>query len=230
MRLLGIAGLALTLSAALLSGCATPTKLAFAKDPNTPPKADDRIFLMTATLRNSYHTSHQMKLLVVNVEKANAKTSAERLNFTIDDSAKSESDSAILGNSYFLALKLEPGGYVIRGLTARSITFPTNTLFFAPLHADLQVTGPGVFYLGHIDATVRERQNNEFKAGPTIPLIDQAAGGASGGTFDIEISDNWETDKTRFLAKFPALKAVTVTKTVLPPFDRAKAQEWWENN
>jgi hypothetical protein len=230
MRVFGIASLALACSALLLSGCATPTKLAFAKDATTPPKANEQIFLMTTTLRNSYRTSHQIKLLVVNVEKPDAKDRSDRLNFTIDDGAKTESDSAIVGNSYYLSLKLEPGSYVIEGLTALSPKFPTNTIFFAPLHADLHVTGPGVFYLGHIEATVRERTNNEFKAGPSIPLIDQAVGGASGGTFDIDISDQWETDGARFIAKFPALKTVVVTKAVLPPFDRAKAQEWWEKH
>src|SRR2546430_12996643 len=43
-----------------------------------------------------------------------------------------------------------------------------------PLHEELTVTQPGVFYLGHVDATVRERTGGEFKAGPSIPLIDQA--------------------------------------------------------
>jgi hypothetical protein len=230
MRAPAIAGLALACAAMFLSGCATPTKLAFAKDPNTPPKANDRIYLMTATFHNAYRTSHRVTLFVVNVEKPDAKNKADRLNFTIDDGAKSESDSTAVGNSYYLSLKLDPGNYVIQGLTAQSAAFPTRTWFFAPLHSDLAVAGPGVFYLGHIEATVRERQGDEFKAGPSIPLIDQAVGGASGGTFDIEISDQWDTEKSRFFAKFPALKSVVVTKAILPPFDRAKAQEWWEKH
>jgi hypothetical protein len=230
MRTSAIAGLALACAAVLSSGCATRTQLAFAKDANTPPKAGDHIYLMTATLHNAYRTSHQVTLLVVNVERPDAKNKADRLNFTIDDGAKSESDSATVGNSYYLSLKLDPGNYVIQGLTAQSAVFPTRTWFFAPLHADLEVAGPGVFYLGHIEATVRERTGDEFKAGPTLPLIDQAAGGASGGTFDIEISDQWDAERSRFIAKFPALKSVAVTKAILPPFDRARAQEWWEKH
>lgn len=85
-----------------------------------------------------------------------------------------------------------------------------------------------MFYLGHINATVRKRIGGEFKAGASIPLIDQAIAGASGGTFDIEISDQWENDKTKFLTKFPALASVEIKKSILPPFNRKRAQEWWE--
>jgi len=78
--------------------------------------------------------------------------------------------------------------------------------------------------------TVRERQGNEFKAGASIPLIDQAVVGASGGTFDVEISDQFATDEALFRDKFVALKDIEIRKAILPPFDRAKAQKWWEDN
>lgn len=106
------------------------------------------------------------------------------------EKAKSESDSAIEGSSYLLRMEeLEPGEYVIRGLTRLGRAFPINGFFFAPVHAELTSAEPGVFYLGHIEATVRECKDNEFKAGPSIPLLlDQAIAGASGGTFDIEIA------------------------------------------
>src|ERR1700691_5420889 len=108
MRISRIAALAAVCSWLLLSGCATPTKLAFAKDTTTPPKSDEQIFLMTATLKNSYRTSHQMQLLVVSVERAGATDREGRLNFTIDDGAKAETDTADAGNSYYLSMKLEP--------------------------------------------------------------------------------------------------------------------------
>ena len=216
--------------ALLLSACATPTKLAFADDPKSPPKTDAQIFLMTANFKNIYRTSHQLNLLVVNVEKPDAKEKKDRINFTIDKSAKVESETAEAGNSYYLSMKLPRGNYIIEGLTCLNRSFPTQTIFFAPLHVELSVAGPGVFYVGHVDATLRERKNNEFKAGPSLPLLDQAVGGASGGTFDIEISDQWDKDQETFLARFPALTNIAVTKAILPPFDRAKAQDWWEKH
>lgn len=213
----------------LISGCATPTKMAFLEDSDQVSKTKPT-FLMTTTLRNSYRTSFQPKLIVVHVERAVVKGAEDRINFTMDKKAKNESDSAIEGSSYLLRMELEPGEYVIRGMTSLGRAFPINGFFFAPVHAKLTSAEPGVFYIGHIEATVRERKDEEFKAGPSIPLIDQAIAGASTGTFDIEISDQWEKDGPKFLAQFPVLNGVNVQKRILAPFDRAVAQKWWEEN
>jgi hypothetical protein len=214
--------------AVLLSGCATPTKMAFDSDEERLTESSKPVFLMTATLKNAYRTSFQPKLIVVNVERAGAKDAADRLNFTLDEKAKNESDNPEVGSTYFLRMQLDPGRYEIRGLTSVGRSFPISGFFFAPMHAPVESSHPGVFYLGHVTATVRERQGNEFKAGPSIPLLDQAIAGASGGTFDIEISDRLSTDETTFRSKFPALRAIEIKKSVLPPFDRAVAQKWWE--
>ncbi|GHT85916.1 hypothetical protein AGMMS49960_04330 [Betaproteobacteria bacterium] len=146
----------------------------------------------------------------------------------MDDKAKNETDSEITGNNYLLRLELSPGRYEIIGLTSLARLFPINGFFFTPLHSPLEVKESGVYYLGHINATVRERQENEFKAGSSIPLIDQAIAGASTGTFDVEITDDFATDEAVFRSKFPALAAIPIQKTILPAFDRAKAQQWWE--
>ena len=213
-----------------LSGCATRTQMAFQNDSDRLTEKSTPVYLMAVTIKNTYRTSFQPRLLVVNVEKAGGKEVADRLNFTMDDKAKDETDSADVGNSYLLRLVLEPGRYEIRGLTCLARSFPINGIFFAPMHSAVESSGAGVYYLGHVSATVRERQGNEFKAGPSIPLIDQAIAGASGGTFDIVITDELSTDEGAFRAKFPALAGVTIKKAILPSFDRAKAQQWWETH
>ncbi len=214
-----------------LSGCATPTKMAFHDDSELVPEKRTAVFLMTATLKNIYRTSFQPRLLIVHVEKPDAKERSDRLNFTMDKKGKNESDSAASGNHYLLRLELDPGKYEIRGLTSRATLFPLiQGFFFTPMHSTLEAKEPGVFYLGHVNATVRERQGNEFKAGGSLPLVDQAVVGASDGTFDIEITDQWSTDEAVFRSKFPALTGVAIQKAVLPAFDRTKAQQWWESN
>lgn len=217
-------------AAIFLSGCATRTPMAFENDADRLTEKSKPVFLMTATIKNTYKTSFQPKLLVVNVEKAGAKDAADRLNFTMDEKARQETDSAATGNTYLLRLELPPGRYEIRGLTSLVRSFPITSFFFAPLHSSLESNESGVFYLGHVNATVRERQGTEFKAGPSLPLIDQAVSGASGGTFDITITDDLAADEAVFRAKFPALAGVTIKKAILPAFDRAKAQAWWEAN
>lgn len=215
-------------AAVVLTGCATRTKMAFENDGDKVTATSKPVLLMTVTLKNTYKTSYQPKLLVVNVEKPDAKESSDRLNFTMDDKAKAESGKPDTGNNYFLRMELDPGSYKLVGLTSTATGFLINGFFFAPLHSDLVAKQSGVYYLGHVNATVRERKGEEFKAGASIPLLDQAVVGASGGTFDIEITDEFEKDEALFRTKFPALKGVTITKDILPAFDRAKAQAWWQ--
>ena len=215
---------------ALVSGCATRTKMAFGDDVEKFTEASKPVLLMSVNLKNAYNTSHQPKLLVVNVEKPDAKDASERLNFTMDEKAAVLSDNPEVGNNYLLRLELDPGAYKIVGLTSTSRAFLINGFFFTPVHSDVVINRPGVFYLGHVNATVRERVGEEFKAGPSVPLIDQAIVGASGGTFDVSISDEFSTDEESFRSRFPALKGVAITKSVLSPFDRAKAQAWWQDH
>jgi hypothetical protein len=220
--------LGLVLIAALIvSGCATPTKMAFENEADKV-KNDKAVFLLTTTLKNGYKTSYQPKAIVLHVERASVKDSSDRLNFLMDDKAKIELDTVQAGNTYLVRMELEPGDYVIRGVTGFSGVFPVRGTFFAPLHAEVKATQPGVYYLGHVAATVRERQENEFRAGPPIPLVDQAVTGFSSGTFDVVVSDRFDQDEQMFKTRFPVLREASIRKAPLPPFDRAKAQKWWE--
>ena len=214
----------------MLTGCATRNKMPLENDADRITEQSKPVFLMSATIKNTYRTSYQPKMIVVHVEKPDAKESADRLNFTMGDKGRDEKNSAAAGNSYLTRMELPAGSYVIRGFSSIASSFPVNAFFFTPMHADLEVKNGGVYYLGHVTATVRERQGNEFKAGPSIPLIDQAIGGASGGTFEVSITDEFAVDEAAFRAKFPALANVPITKAILPPFDRTKAQAWWEKN
>lgn len=218
------------LLALLVSGCATRTKMAFEDDSEKLADKSKPVLLMTATIKNSYKPSYQPKVLVLHVERPGATEAKDRFNFVMDAKAKEESDDPAKGSQYFIRMELEPGTYDIRGMTSMSQSFPVIASFFTPMHSPLEVKGSGVIYLGRVEATVRERQGNEFKAGPSIPLLDQALSGASGGTFDVVISDALAADEPVFRNRFPALKDAPIGKQILAPFDRAKAQDWWERN
>lgn len=229
MNTRGFYGLILT-AALALSGCASTLDMPFADNAAAAPDAGKAVFLMTVTTKNTYHTSYQPDMVVVNVERSAVKSDEDKLNFKIDKNGTNETGKPETGNTYLVRMQLDPGEYIIQGVTCFNNQFLIIATFFAPLHEKLAVTGPGVYYLGHVDATVRERVGGEFKAGPTIPLIDQGVAGASGGTFDITISDAWTTDEAQFDAKFSGLKGVTVQKAIMAPFDRAEAQKYWEDN
>jgi hypothetical protein len=217
----------LTLLALLaLTGCASVNQMPYSKK-NQNPDPSKPIYLMTLTTRNVYKTSYQPELLVVNVEKPDAKSKADRFNFEIDKEGTVETDSPDTGNNYLVRMQLPSDDYDIVGATCLNRGFLTIVSFFVPLHEKLHPIAPGIYYLGHVDATVRERTGDEFKAGPSIPLIDQAVGGASGGTFDVVISDQWDKDEAQFEKTYPALKGANVQKLLMAPFDRDNAQKWW---
>ena len=225
-----ICSLAMAVLTLALSGCVTMENMAFQEDSERLTDKTKPVLLMTATLRNSYKLSHQPKLVSVILTKSDGNGGSDRMSFRMDDKGRSETDSAGQGNRYLVRLQLDPGNYEILGLQSMSSKFPVIGSFFTPIHSTLTIKDRGVFYLGHVDATVRERKGEEFKAGSSIPLIDQAVVGASGGTFDVSISDNFSVDEQAFRSKFPALASATIYRTILPPFDRAKAQKWWEDH
>jgi hypothetical protein len=99
-----------------------------------------------------------------------------------------------------------------------------------PLHTEIDINESSVLYLGKVTGKVRERKENEFRAGIIFPLLDQAVTGFSGGTFDVNIIDNYEEDVNFMKTLFPALGNVQIKSQVLPAFDRSKAQKWWEDH
>ncbi|HRH06072.1 MAG TPA: hypothetical protein PK702_09640 [Burkholderiaceae bacterium] len=219
----------LTLGVALLTtGCATRNQMAF-EDPSERITATSApVYLMTVTIKNNYR-NYQPTLTVTHIEKAAAKNTEDRLlAFFTDAAAKIEAADDKNGNTYFLRFQLPAGDYSLVGMTSHARSFPVMGTFVIPLVTPIQAKGNGVYYLGHIDATVRERKGEEFKAGPTIPLIDQAVTGASGGSFDIVYSDRLSVDEKTFKSKFKALEGIEIKKALMPAFDRQKAQKWWE--
>lgn len=216
-------------AALLLSGCATVKPMSYSPEAGKPSDGNV-VYLMTATIRNVYRSSFQPKLLVAHVEMPDAQSKDERFNFKIDELGKLENSTAEVGNTYLLRMELPPGDYKLLALTCRNTAFPVIVTYQVPLHTRLNVTRPGTVYLGHVDAVLRERQGKEFRAGPVMPLVDQAVGGAAGGTFDIAFSNRWDEDKELFIERFPAIGDTKVDMAIMPPFDRAVAQKWWEDH
>jgi hypothetical protein len=227
LRLLSAAALTLAL---LFTGCATEKGMAVLDTPAAITKSSKPIYLMTVTLRNTYVPAYQPKLQAVRVLKKTDSPNPKIILFQADPLAKSESDSAAIGSSYLLRMEIEPGDYTILGLDCVGQSMSINGEFFAPIEASLRPATPGVYYLGHIEATVREHKGNEFRASGKIPVQEQRLVGAYGGTFDIEITNRLETDNEKFLTKFPALKGINIHLAVLPSFNRPRVQAWWEKN
>ena len=218
------------LLAALLSGCASTLKMPLQSDAEKVGAAGKAVYLMSVSLQNSCRDRFVPELKTVQVARDGANPKADPMSFKMDSKGVHEFEEKNLPPKYLVRLELDAGNYTIQGLPSVARGFPIRAGFFAPMHSPLNAVQGGVFYLGAVNANVRERKGEEFKAGPTIPLIDQAVACASSGTFDVEIKDSYETDIPLFADTFPQLKGIRVEKSILPPFDRAVAQKWWEQN
>jgi hypothetical protein len=228
LRLFAAASLTLAL---LFTSCATQQGMAGLENADSVSKSTIPVYLLTVTLKNNSVAAYQPKLVAVKLEKHTGPESSKIILIEADQLSKNESLSPAVGNSYLLRMAIAPGDYTILGLTSVGQSMFTCGDFFTPLKMHLAPSAPGVYYLGHIDATVRERKEGEFRAGGNLlPTQEQRIIGAFGGTFDVEISDQWETDAAKFQTKFPALNGISIQKTILPPFSRSQIQQWWDNS
>ena len=186
------------------------------------------LFLMSVVVKNEYKERWQPRILNVILEKDGTAGKPEAIVLRMDNKGTITPESGV--STYLVRIPAESVPHTVRGFNSMASAFPVHGFYFVPLHAGLAKSEGGVHYLGSIKAVIRERKEGEFRAGPVIPLIDQAVAGASGGTFDIEITDVYESDVALFRNTFPALKDVEIKKAVLPKWDRAKAQLFWEQN
>jgi hypothetical protein len=200
------------------------------------PSERKGVFLMTATLKNSYRPSMELDLTFVQVCQKGATDSSACVVFRVDDKAKPTTGGAEGGNRYFFRMQLERGEYEISVLHGWGGYGFFGDPFVVPIHAEVKSSGTGVSYLGHVAVTMRERKTGEFRAGP--PVFVWGLGGlmmaaatdlnSYGGTFDVEITDQSEHDIASFMNRFAALRGAGIQVSILPTFDRAKAQRRWE--
>ena len=222
---------ALVVSIGLMaSGCMSINPMAWQAG-SAPPEATKAVALLTVTTRSDYAPRHQPKLttaLLVPAAPAAGASKVEIIYFAVDEIGANVTGEPEKGNSYLLRMALDPGSYTLLAMAAESEAFFIKGKFTLPLNSEFTLASPGFYYLGHIQAEVRERQGNEFRAGPLIPLMDQAVVGAAHGTFDVTISDRQGEDEALFRSAFPVLGTASITPAILPPFDREKAQKNWE--
>lgn len=216
-------------------GCASTPTMPVLSGPSAAPGSPKPIYLLSVSLRNSLRPDYQLRMSYLGVYHRMSAASDRKFAVEIDPPGTLP-PAPDLSSRYLVRLELDPGKYTMHSLISFGSVPFFKGFFATPLHADIDVAAPGVYYLGHVEAIVRERVGNEFTAGPPmfIPLLGQAltqsAVGATTGTFDVAFSDRFGEDEPLFRDRFPALKNASITKSLLPPFDRARAQKWWEEN
>jgi hypothetical protein len=213
----------------VLGGCATVNHMAFDKNATSVDVSSKSVVLMTIDVYRPDKSRFEPVPTVVNIEEPNAQSKEERENFVLDK--KLDSVTTEDGHTLYLArMALKPGPYKLMALFGMARAFPINAIFQVPLVTDFNLQPGTVVYMGRVTATLRPRQGDEFRAGPVIPLIDQAVAGMSGGTWDVSMDDRYDADLALFRQGFKAVESASVVKSPLPAFNRAAAQRWWEDH
>lgn len=194
-----------------MTGCAA--NMAFVKGQDSVDLSDKSIALVSVKISNQNKPDFQPSLLYAFFFADSQ--GAEKTHIDVKgEPYKSEINQY---NEYLLSFSLKPGTYNFSAIWgAYSIPLLMNAMCVIPLNSKVEVKPNSIIYLGHIDATIRERKNDtEERAGSLIPLIDQAVAGFSSGTFDVLIKDNFDEDIKAYLTGYPFLQKHKINKAIL---------------
>lgn len=206
--------LSLCIMAFVLGGCATTRPLALSSNITAIDVSKESIALLTVKIANDYKPVFQPSLKEIHVRGDGGGKDREQFSFGVDEKYKEIEHTA---NEYLISIQLPPGNYQLRELSAQTETFPMIGNFTVPVYSNFTIEPHKIIYLGHIEATVKERtDDNLLRAGTVVPLIDQAATGASGGTFQVSITDLYTDDMKCFQEKYPYLAKHQVDNNTLP--------------
>lgn len=211
-----------------LVGCANMTPMAVNKQTKNIDANAKSIVLMTLDLGRPEASRYTPHPIAVTFTKKDGQGTKVSHSFTVDSDA-GELDSTV-HNKFMFRFGLEPGKYEMATITGDANAFPFHGFFVLPLLMEINVTPKSVTYVGRVTALMRPRVGDEFRAGSVIPLLDQSVSGVSGSTFDVTVQDLAKEDIAAFKSTFPSLADITIQTELLPPFDRAKAQAWWEGD
>ena len=198
----------------MIGGCATVRPLALKEDGKLI-LSEESIALIKVKVSNEYKKSYQpnIKFLFIWEDK---NENRKKYSFEIKEKYMEVEDEY---NDYLISIQLPPGKYKLREIFAQSGIFPVIGTFSLPIYASFKIGPNQIAYLGNIDASIVERTSDDMlRAGPVIPLIDQAVTGASGGTFVINITDNFDEDIAMFKSKYAQLEGYDIINLTIPPW------------
>jgi hypothetical protein len=116
------------------------------------------------------------------------------------------------GSRFLVLVPVTPGAYQVSELRGSALKFPIVGAYNLPLTGTLRITAGQIVYLGHVMAVTRERRDGDSRAGPVLPLLDQAVSGFANSTWDIQVVDRQAEDLAALRAlnpEFPAVSPVT---------------------
>lgn len=210
----------------MLTGCASRMPIGVDTGTEKIELTDKSLLLLTVDITRKEPSRFQpvpesLVIGVVDAKGAVTNTQAMRLD---GDGWLTQNDDKPLYAYRFL---VPEGTTAISGITGIAKAFPLIGSFYVPLGMEVPVGKPSVLYLGRVEAVLRPREDNEYRAGGVIPLLDQSVTGMSGGTFDVKVTDQSKVDLPLLRSTYPALAPVKIETKLVPVVDHEYVDMQW---
>lgn len=201
-----------------LQGCVSVQPPAFDRGTGQIDTTEKSVFMLDVAFHNAYKEKYQAENLTLKLVKKSSSGKGQDLYFEVRPPLVNSENDHRYG---LINGELEPGEYLIDGITGNSTSLLIFGTFKIPVVESVVIPENSIVYLGEVTAINRERKDGEFRSGLVVPLIDQAVAGFSGGTMDIEIANDLASREADLKNEYPALKDKDITPILLSPFDRS---------
>jgi len=193
----------------ILAGCANTSPMPINQTTSKIDTSDTSIILAKVIIENQNVVSHQPDLQSIHIENG-----GEEIIFTEPTLVNDVED---IKKEYLVSLSVTPGKVKINHiLFIDYIPLVLMGTAHLPLEDELDIPANSIVYVGNIHAIIKDNENDLPSAGSDFPLIDQSVCGFSSGTFEVDITDNFDDDLAEFAKNYPFLKDKKVIKSILP--------------
>lgn len=189
----------------VLAGCASQKPMTL--ETKKGAAAGKSVGIFTLRTENSWKPAFEPQVRQIKIMPASGKAQA----FVVAKPHKKQSKGFL---EYLVSIDMDPGAYTLDEVNGVATGFLISGHFEFPVNGRFEL-GNGVTYLGHVSMANRERREGEPRSGGVLPLIDQSVVGFAGGTFDVTISDQSQTDIPDFLRTYPKLQGVNIGKAIM---------------
>ena len=185
-----------------LTGCTSPMALNEARDSGLSLN-EESIAIFTVKTANAYKPDYHPDVH----------------NVILDDDetfhVNTEVRKGPQTGEYLVSVDAKPGKHSINDLLGSSSHGIIFGSFLFPVDATFVLQPNTITYIGHVEIVNRERKDGEPRSGSLFPLIDQAMSGYSGGTYDIAITDRYQTDIQLFANEYSIIQGQPIHKSIM---------------
>lgn len=191
----------------VLSGCSNFSKMPLQPD-GFMAKDAQSVLVGRIKIQNKNKPKYQPKLLSINIERGgdNNVFQTPTLITEVENESK----------DYLFSLAMDPGVATLTNFVLVSRVFPVNGTGVLPFQVPVDFPANSIVYIGNLDVSIVPREEEQPRAGSVIPLIDQSVTGFSSGTYEVDVSDNYDEDLALLMDNYPYLSGREVIKVMLP--------------